>query len=107
MVFTIIVSIVLHEIPNVDIRDRVEVAPIEEKLVQDCLRWLGHIQRSSVDVLLHGGWIKCADNVKRGQGRPNLIWEESVKRDPTDWNITKELAMDIGVWMLAIHVPEP
>ena len=31
---------------NDDIRDRVGVAPIEEKLVQHRLRWFGHIQRS-------------------------------------------------------------
>ena len=37
----------------------------------------------------------------------NLTWQESVKKDLKDWNITKELAMDRGVWKLAIHVPEP
>ena len=34
------------------------------------------------------------------KGRQNLAWEESVKRDLKDWNITKELAMDRGA-------PEP
>ena len=51
--------------------------------------------------------LKRAENVKRGRGRPNLTWEESVKRDLKDWSITKELAMDRGAWKLAIHVPEP
>ena len=46
-------------------------------------------------------------NVKRGRGRPNLTWEESVKRDLKVWNIDKDLAMDRGAWKLAIHVPEP
>jgi hypothetical protein len=32
---------------------------------------------------------------------------ESVKRDLKDWSITKELAMDMAAWKLAIHVPEP
>ena len=81
---------------NDDIRERVGVALIEEKLVQHRLRWFGNIGR-----------IKRAENVKRGRGRPNLTWEESVKRDMKDWNITKELAMDRGAWKLAIHVPEP
>ena len=34
------------------------------------------------------------DNVKRGRGRPRLTWDESVKRDLNEWNISKELAMD-------------
>ena len=54
---------------------------------------------------MHSGWLKRAENVKRGQSRPNLTWEESVKRDLKDWSITKELAMDRGAWKLAIHVP--
>ncbi|RCV32360.1 hypothetical protein SETIT_6G252700v2 [Setaria italica] len=30
---------------NKDIRDRLGVAPIEEKLIQHRLRWFGHVQR--------------------------------------------------------------
>ena len=92
---------------NDDIRDRVGVAPIEEKLVQHRLRWFGHIQRRPPEAPVHSGRLKRAENVKRGRGRPILTWEESVKRDLKDWSIDKELAMDRGAWKLAIHVPEP
>ena len=92
---------------NDDIRDRVGVAPIEEKLVQHRLRWFGHIQRRPPEAPVHSGRLKRAKNVKRGRGRPILTWEESVKRDLKDWSIDKELAMDRGAWKLAIHVPEP
>lgn len=92
---------------NDDIRDRVGVAPIAEKLVQHRLRWFGHIQRRPLDAPVHSGRLKRAGNVKRGRGRPNLTWEESVKRDLKGWNITKELAMNRAAWKLAIHVPEP
>ena len=34
-------------------------------------------------------------------------WDESVKRDLKDWNISKEIALDRSVWSLAINVPEP
>ena len=90
---------------NDDIRDRVGATPIKEKLVQHRLRWFGHIQRRPPEV--HSRRLKRADNVKKGRGGPNLTWEESVKRDLKDWNITKELAMNRGAWKLAIHVPEP
>ena len=47
------------------------------------------------------------DNVKRGRGRPKLTWDESVKRDLKDWNISKEIALDRSAWRLAINAPEP
>ena len=95
------------QVRNVDILIRVGVAPIEEKVVQHRLRWFGHIERRPPEAPLHTGRIKRDENVKRGHDRPNLTWEESVKKDLKDWNITKELAMDGSVWKLAIHVPEP
>ena len=78
---------------NDDIRDRVGVAPIEEKLVQHRLRWFGHIQRRPPEAPVHSGRLKRAENVKRGRGRPILTWEESVKRDLKDWSIDKELTI--------------
>jgi len=45
--------------------------------------------------------------VKRGRDRPKLTWEESVKRDLKDWDISEELALDRSAWRLAINVPEP
>jgi hypothetical protein len=92
---------------NDDIRDRVGVAPIAEKFIQHHLRWFGNIQCRPPEAPVHSGRLKRADNVKRGRGRPNLIWEECVKRDLKDWSITKELAMERAAWKLAIHVPEP
>jgi hypothetical protein len=94
------------QVRNNDIRDRVGVAPIIEKLVQHCLRWFGHIQRRPPDAPVHSGQLKHADNVKRGWGRLNLTWEGSVKRDLMDWSITKKLAIDRAAWKLAIHVPD-
>ena len=45
--------------------------------------------------------------VKRGRGRPKLTWDESVKRDLKDWDISKELALVRSAWRLSINVPEP
>jgi hypothetical protein len=83
------------------------VAPVEEKLVQHRLRWFGHIQRRSAEAPVRSGVIRRSGNEKRGRGRPNLTWEESVKRDLKDWCITKELALDRREWKIVIHVPEP
>ena len=72
-------------IRNDDIREKGGVAPIEEKLVQHRLRWFGHIQYMPLEAHVHSGRLRRVDNVKRGRGRPNLPWEESVKRNLKDW----------------------
>jgi hypothetical protein len=82
------------------------VAPVEEKLMQHRLRWFGHIQWRPAEAPIRNGVIRRTGNEKRGRGRPNLIWEESVKRDLKYWCITKELALDRREWKLAIHMTE-
>ena len=56
---------------------------------------------------VHSGVLKCVDKVKRGRGRSKLTWDESVKRDLNNWNISKEVALDRSTWRLAINVLEP
>jgi hypothetical protein len=65
------------------------VAPVEKMLVQYLLRWFGHIQWGPLDASVHSGVISWTGNRKRDRGRPNLTWEESVKRDLKDWSIKK------------------
>jgi hypothetical protein len=43
---------------NDDIRERLEVAPVEEKLVQHRLRWFGHIQRRPAKAPIRNGVIR-------------------------------------------------
>ena len=94
-------------IRNDDIRDKVGVAPIEEKIVQHRLRWFGHVQRRPPEAPVRSGLLSRAENTKRGRGRPKLTWEEAVKRDLKAWGISKELLFDRDAWKLAIQVPEP
>ena len=91
---------------NEVIRERVGVAPIEEKLTQHRLRWFGHIQRRPPEASVRSGVLKYVDKIKRGRGRPKLTCDESVKRDLKYWNISKEVALDRSAWRLAINVPE-
>jgi len=92
---------------NEDIREKVGVALIEEKLTQHRLRWFGHVQRRLPEAPVRSGLLKRVDNVKRGRGRPKLTWDEAVKRDLKDWNVPKEVAFDRSAWRLAINVPKP
>ena len=94
-------------IRNDDIREKVGVAPIEEKLVQHRLRWYGHVQRRPPDAPVRTGIVSHVGNIRRGRGRPRLTWDEAVKRDLKAWNVSKEIVFDRSAWKLAIHVPEP
>ena len=95
------------QIRNDDIRERLGVAPVEEKLMQHRLRWFEYMQRRSTEAPIRNGVIRRTGNKKRGRYRSNLTWDESVKRNLKDWCITKELALDRREWKLTIHVPEP
>ena len=70
------------------------MAQIEEKLTQHRLRWFGHVQRrppeAPVQAPVRNEVLERVDNVKRGRGRPKLTWDELVKRDLKDWNISKK-----------------
>jgi len=67
---------------------------------------LGHVQRRPPEAPVRNGVLERVDNVKRGRGRLKLTWDESVKRDIKDWNISKEVPLDRSAWGLAINVPE-
>jgi hypothetical protein len=94
-------------IRNDDIRDKLGVVPIQEKLVQHRLRWFGHIQRRPPEASVRSGILSRPENTRRGRGRPRLTWEETIKKDLKEWNIPKELVLDRTAWKIAIHVPEP
>ena len=71
-------------IRNEAIRDRVGMAPIENKLTQHQLRWFGHDQQRPPEAPVRSGVLKCVDKVKRGRGRSKLTSDESIKRDLKD-----------------------
>ena len=56
---------------------------------------------------MRSGVLKRIDKIKRDRCRPKLTWDESVKRNLKDWDISEELALDRSAWRLAINVPEP
>jgi hypothetical protein len=87
-------------------RDKFGVALIQEILVQHHLRWFGHIQRRPPEAPIRSGILSRPENIKRGRGRPRLTWEEAIKRDLKECNISKVLALDRSAWKMAIYVHE-
>ena len=97
----------MDRVRNDDIRDRLGVAPVEEKLVQHRLRWFGHVQRRPIEAPVHCRLLSRDTNVRRGRGRPKLTWGEAIKRDLKGWDILRDLCLDRSAWKAAIDMPEP
>jgi len=57
---------------NDTIKERVGVAPIVEKLVENRHRWFGHVERRSVDAVVRRVDQMEESQVKRGRGRPRI-----------------------------------
>ena len=69
---------------NKVIRERVGVAPIEEKLAQLRLRWFGHVQRRPPEAPVRSGVLKRVDKVKRGKGKSKLTWTSRLREVALD-----------------------
>jgi hypothetical protein len=68
-------------IRNDDIRDKFDVASIQEKLVQYRLRWFCHIQWMPLEAPIRSGILSHPENTRRGRCWPRLTREEEIKKD--------------------------
>ena len=62
------------------LRDRVDaVAKIEDMIIQNRLRWFGHIMRGDINSQIREV-MEVEITGKRKKGRPTKSWEECVKK---------------------------
>jgi len=87
--------------------ERVGVAPIVEKLVENRLRWFGHIERRPVDVVVRRIDQMEDSQIKRGRGRPRKTIRETIKNDLEANKLDPNLVYDITLWCNLIHVADP
>ena len=57
------------------------VAPIVEKLVENRLRWFGHVERRPVDAVVRRVNQMEESQIKRGRGRPKKTIRETIRKD--------------------------
>ncbi|KAL7204554.1 hypothetical protein ACSBR2_017596 [Camellia fascicularis] len=94
-------------IRNECIWEWVGVAPIEDKLRENRLRWFGHIQRRSTDAVVKRCNAVMVDGSVRGRYRPRLTLVSVVKKDMDLLNLTNEMTFDRAAWRKMIHVADP
>ncbi|KAL5134814.1 Craniofacial development protein 2 [Glycine soja] len=95
------------KIRNEAIRERVGVAPIVEKMVENRLRWFGHVERRPVDSV-----VRRVDQMERrqtirGRGRPKKTIREVIKKDLELNDLDRSMVLDRTFWRKLIHVADP
>ena len=94
----------MDKVRNKDIRNLVGVAPIEDKMRENHLRWFGHIRHRVMDVPVRK--IEKID-IERGKilrGKPKMTWVEVVKKDMKLLELKKRMLADKNDWKRRIHV---
>ena len=95
------------KIRNGAIRERVGVTPIVEKMVENRLRWFGHVERKPVDSV-----VRRVDQMERrqtirGRGRPKKTIREVIKKDLEINGLDRSMVLDRTLWRKLIHVADP
>ena len=93
-------------IRNATVREMVDVAPIEEKLRENRLRWFEHVYRRPADAV-----VKRVDRIAlgrkaQGRGRPKLTLDAVVRKDLSILGLSDEAAFDRAQWKKRIHVAD-
>jgi len=79
-------------IRNDTTRERVGVAPIVEKLVENRLGWFGHVERRPVDAVVRRLDQMEESQVKRGRERPKKTIRKTIRKD-----------LEVNIWFLIEH----
>ncbi|XP_060179517.1 B3 domain-containing protein REM17-like isoform X4 [Lycium barbarum] len=91
-------------IRNEDIRDKVGVASVEDKMREARLRWFGHVKRRDTDAPVRRCERLAMDGFRRGRGRPKKYWGEVIRHDMAQLQLTEDMTLDRRVWRTHIRV---
>ncbi|XP_070039081.1 uncharacterized protein [Nicotiana tomentosiformis] len=84
----------LDRIRNDVIRDKVVVAPIENKMREARVRWFGHVRRRSTDAPVRRCKRLTLEGLRRGRGRPKKNWGEVIRQDMSQLQLIEDMTFD-------------
>lgn len=84
-------------VTNKDIRKRLGVAPIKEKMLESRLRWYGHVIRSDENSVAKTAMMIDPEGC-RPRGRPKKRWMDRIKEDIKTINASPEDVLDRTKW---------
>ncbi|KAI8529824.1 hypothetical protein RHMOL_Rhmol11G0004100 [Rhododendron molle] len=85
----------------------VSVAPIEEKLRENRLRWFGYVYCRPEDAVVKRADRIDLDSNATGRGRPKLTLDAVVRKDMNILGLCEQVALDRTQWRKRIHVADP
>ena len=92
------------KVRNEIIRKKLGVAPIEDKMRENRLRWFGHVKRRPRDAPIRKieGWSN--NESARGRGRPHTTWIRVIQTDMRMLDLHESMTDDRTKWRESIHV---
>jgi len=90
---------------NIRERERVDVAPIVEKMVETILSWFGHVKRRHVDSVRVNQME--GSQIDRGRGRRRKTIRETIEKDLEINSLDSNIVFDGTLWLRLIHVANP
>ncbi|XP_070007632.1 uncharacterized protein [Nicotiana sylvestris] len=94
----------MDKIRNVDIQEKVLMAPIDDKMREAMLRWFGHVQRRSPDAPVRRCERLVVEGTRRGRERPKKYWGEVIRQDMARLPISEDMTLDKKMWRSSIRV---
>nr|XP_009766169.1 PREDICTED: uncharacterized protein LOC104217581 [Nicotiana sylvestris] len=82
------------KIRNEVIRDKVGVAPVEDKMRELRLRWFEHMQRRSTDAHVRRCKRLAVEGLRRDRGQPRKYWGEVIRQDMALLQLTEDMIED-------------
>ena len=95
------------KVRNEDIRIKIGVACIEEKMRENRRRWFGHVRRRLTDAPVRRVERINLGKVKRAQERSKKTWMEVLRQDIEAKGLSEGILLDRNEWRKLIHVPDP
>ncbi|KAL6508141.1 hypothetical protein OROHE_021683 [Orobanche hederae] len=89
---------------NEVIREKVRVASIEDKMMENRLRWFGHARRRPIDAPMRRLESWGTSNIVKGRGRPKKTWIKLIENDMRFLGIGESMAMERQIWRERIRV---
>lgn len=71
----------MDKIMNDDIREKMYLVPINDKMQEVILRWFEHVQRRSMDAPVRRCEQLVVEGTRRGRGRPTKYWGKVIRQD--------------------------
>jgi len=95
------------KVRNENIRTKIGVTFIEEKMRENRLRWFGHVRRRPTDAPVRRVERIKLRQVKRAQGRLTKTWMEVIRQDIEAKGFSEGILLDRNEWRKLIHVLDP